>query len=482
MARHMSPNNQTSVPVLDQRGAPLSPTRPSRARTWLESGRAVKKWKNGHFAVQLTGGTTETNTEGNTPANTSLNINPGTAETGVAIVLNKPDGSAQVIAAYELHHRGRTITQRMTARSVHRRNRRGRIRRRPARFNNRARRPGWLPPSLKSILANVLTNVRHFREIFPITTINIESCKFDPRLMQDPDVYAAQYQTSERGQMQVREYVLQRDNRTCQYRKQCDGKNKRLETDHIVPRSQNGSDRVSNLLTSCRKCNQAKGSLSVEEFLADDPAGLRRVRAQLQKSLASATHMNQLMPLLIQGLKDTHMPVTQHDAVTTAHTRKGLGIAKTHVNDAASLGEPAAVTNIPKTVTIIQSVGHGRRQMLWPPSKHGTPRYKPGPEGRHSPYRAYCRISREEQGRTTMPGHRLRQRRTHGITSGDLVRYTHPRDGPLRGYAVLSDRNTRVSAGTNHGVKAEHATLLARNNGYRHHTGANETPAHWISG
>ena len=54
MTRHVSPFNQTSVPVLDQDGQPLAPTRPSRARRWLESGRAVKVWKKGKFAVRLT--------------------------------------------------------------------------------------------------------------------------------------------------------------------------------------------------------------------------------------------------------------------------------------------------------------------------------------------------------------------------------------------------------------------------------------------
>ena len=53
MTRHISLHNQTTVPVLDRDGAPLAPTRPSRARRWLEIGKAVRRWRHGQFAVQL---------------------------------------------------------------------------------------------------------------------------------------------------------------------------------------------------------------------------------------------------------------------------------------------------------------------------------------------------------------------------------------------------------------------------------------------
>ena len=88
--------------------------------------------------------------------------------------------------------------------------------------------------------------------------------------------------------------------------------------------------------------------------------------------------MNRLMPLLLKRLQHEGPPVIEHDAVTTAHTRRRLSIKKTHINDAACLSEPPSIVNIPETVHVIKAVGHGRRQMLWPPSKYGTPRYKIG--------------------------------------------------------------------------------------------------------
>ena len=475
MARHTSPYNQVSVPVLDQDGQPLSPTRPSRARRWLESGKAVKVWKHGHFCVQLIGATAEPYA---TP-DMSVNINPGSRTTGITVMLNAPGGTTKVVAAYELEHRSNNITQRMTARRSHRTNRRGRLRRRPARFNNRTRKPGWLPPSTKSRLANINTTVKHLMTLFPITGLKLETYRFDPRLMQDPEVRGAEYQTSERGQMQVREYVLQRDNRTCQYQQKCEGSSTHLELDHIVPRSKGGPDRISNLITACKNCNQAKDSRDLEEFLSNDPERAQKVRAQLKKSLASATHMNQLMPLLVEALEAFSLPFLQTDAITTAYNRKVLGIEKTHANDAACLGEPAQVLNIPATVHTLKSVGHGRRQMLWPPSKHGTPRYKDGPQGRSSPYRAWCRLNRSQQGYTTTPGHRGRHRRHRGLTSGDLIRYHHPLDGLVTGYGTFTNRNTRVGVTGKGTVKTQVATLLARANGYQHGREPNVTPESW---
>ena len=470
MTRHTSPHNQTTVPVLNRDGAPLAPTRPSRARRWLETGKAVRCWKHGRFAVQLV----NHQADNCTVPEMTLGIDPGERRTGMAVTLQTQEGS-RVVAAVEIHHRGSQITSAMTKRSSLRRNRRGRLRRRPARFDNRTRKPSWLQPTLVSIQANILTNVKHLRALFPISKTLIETCKFDPRLMWDPTVSGKEYQESERGRMQVREYVLQRDERTCQY---CGSKKGRIEVDHVVPRSKNGSDRVSNLVTSCRKCNQKKDNQSLAEFLKRKPARLKKIEAQLKTSLSSASHMNYLMHLLRRELKEQGVPVEESDAISTAYTRKVLGVKKTHANDAACLGEPGKLINVPEEVTVVRSVGHGRRQMLAAPNQHGTPQYKIGPKGRNSPYRAYCRLAREVQGFTTMPGHKLRQRRVRGITTGDLIHYTHPVVGAVTGYATVTKSKGKTRAGVSgrKDMKIDAVTLLERNNGYRYERGPNETP------
>ena len=83
-----------------------------------------------------------------------LKIDPGSKPTGLAIV---HDRSGAVVWAAELSHRGQQIRDRLLARRAIRRSRRQRHTRcRPARFANRRRPTGWLPPSLASRVQNVL--------------------------------------------------------------------------------------------------------------------------------------------------------------------------------------------------------------------------------------------------------------------------------------------------------------------------------------
>lgn len=68
-----SPNNRTTVPVLERNGHPLAPARPSRVRKWLELGRATKVWIKGNFAVQLH----DLDTANTTVGEFALNVNTG---------------------------------------------------------------------------------------------------------------------------------------------------------------------------------------------------------------------------------------------------------------------------------------------------------------------------------------------------------------------------------------------------------------------
>lgn len=58
--------------------------------------------------------------------------------------------------------------------------------------------------------------------------------------------------------------VFKRDNYTCKY---CGRKGGILEVDHIIPFSKGGSNDLSNLATSCRRCNRQKKDKDINEFL-----------------------------------------------------------------------------------------------------------------------------------------------------------------------------------------------------------------------
>lgn len=63
---------------------------------------------------------------------------------------------------------------------------------------------------------------------------------------------------------QISKTIFERDHYKCKYCGQVGGK---LEVDHIIPISKGGTNSLSNLTTSCRKCNRQKKDMLVEEFL-----------------------------------------------------------------------------------------------------------------------------------------------------------------------------------------------------------------------
>ncbi|SAL04528.1 hypothetical protein AWB78_07011 [Caballeronia calidae] len=88
-----------------------------------------------------------------------LKIDPGSKTSGLAIVrdteaLDTASGElgrgAAALSLFELVHRGRQISEALTARGAIRRRRRGNLHYRAPRFLNRTRSSDWLAPSLQT--------------------------------------------------------------------------------------------------------------------------------------------------------------------------------------------------------------------------------------------------------------------------------------------------------------------------------------------
>jgi len=65
-----------------------------------------------------------------------------------------------------------------------------------------------------------------------------------------------------------REGIKARDGHKCVY---C-GSTENLTVDHVRPKSKGGTDTADNLVTACRPCNQAKGSMHVDVFMQSQVA------------------------------------------------------------------------------------------------------------------------------------------------------------------------------------------------------------------
>jgi hypothetical protein len=72
------------------------------------------------------------------------------------------------------------------------------------------------------------------------------------------------YQRNAKEWKRISREVFKRDNYTCQY---CGIVGGKLEVDHIIAFSKGGNDDMSNLTTSCLKCNRKKKDKSVQEFI-----------------------------------------------------------------------------------------------------------------------------------------------------------------------------------------------------------------------
>jgi 5-methylcytosine-specific restriction endonuclease McrA len=410
-----------AVFVLDRRKKPLMPCSEKRARLLLERGRA-RVHRMVPFSIRLV----DRKVEDSVLQPVRLKLDPGSKTTGMALVREKEtvdDATGEILRVLtvlmfmELNHRGYGIKKSLKQRKGHRQHRRGDLRYREARFDNRSKPKGWLPPSLQHRVDTVLAWVERLMRLVPITALSQELVRFDMQQMQNAEISGVEYQQGTLLGYEVREYLLEKWSRKCAY---CSTQNVPLEIDHIHPRSKGGSDRVSNLTISCHDCNQAKGSRDAAEFLKTDKKRFRAARkamttrlkaleselkddqlgekaihaalatekAHLQKSevsrlehllkqavqpLPDAAAVNSTRWALYRRLEETGLDVEIASGGRTKWNRHRLQIPKAHCLDAACVGHVDAIKNWNQPVLIIKATGRGsyKRTRL---TKDGFPR------------------------------------------------------------------------------------------------------------
>src|SRR5215831_1857371 len=302
-----------------------------------------------------------------------LKIDPGSKITGVAIV-NQETG--EVVFAGEIGHRGRTIKSKLDARRALRRGRRNRkTRYRKPRFDNRRRPEGWLPPSLESRVENVHTWARRLGRAYPLKSVAYELVRFDMQLMQNPTIEGVEYQQGELEGFELREYVLIKFNHRCVYadaKSPCD---KILNVDHLVPRSRGGSNRASNLVCACRKHNEEKGNLSLEEYSNLRGVDFSPIKAQAKAPLKDAAAVNATRWALLNRLKGAGLPIETGSGGLTKFNRAQRDLPKAHWIDAACVGHetPEKLDVVNVHPLRIKATGHGSRQMCRT-DKYGFPK------------------------------------------------------------------------------------------------------------
>ena len=356
------------VLVLDTHRQPLMPCHPARARELLKKGKAAV-FRRSPFTIILKA------REGGETQPLQIKIDPGSKATGIALVGEFKRGK-KVLWGANLAHRGLVIKLKLEARRGLRSSRRSRkTRYRPTRFLNRTKPVGWLAPSLMHRVLTVETWATRLAKWTPANQISMELVRFDTQQMDNPEISGAEYQQGTLWGYEVKGYLLQKWGHQCAY---CGAKDVPLEIEHIRPRSQGGSDRVSNLTIACVPCNQKKGARPIESFLAKKPDLLKHVLAEAKTPLRDVAAVNSTRWKLYQTLKAFGFPIEVGTGGRTKFNRTQQGYHKDHWLDAACAGESGEKLRLPAINPLqIKCMGRGNRQACKTdsygfPNKHRT--------------------------------------------------------------------------------------------------------------
>jgi len=154
------------------------PTTEARARKWIESGKAIKRWSDcGQFYVQLT-----VEPSGRSTQDVVVGIDPGKKYSGIGVQSAKVTlYTAHLVLPFQ------TVRDRMDARRMMRRGRRGRRINRKVAFAQRAhrqkrfanRRQGKLAPSIRANRQLELRIVSELCKFYPVKEIRYEYVRAD---------------------------------------------------------------------------------------------------------------------------------------------------------------------------------------------------------------------------------------------------------------------------------------------------------------
>ncbi|MFB7182465.1 RNA-guided endonuclease IscB [Streptomyces sp. NPDC056257] len=345
----------------------------------------------------------------------------------------------------ELRHRGQKIHGGMVRRAAYRRRRRSaNLRYRAPRHDNRPRPDGWLPPSVRHRVDSTMSVVMRLCRYAPVCEIHVEQVAFDTASFAGAIPSGAlESTTSTRTKSEIREFLLAKWKGSCAY---CDATGVPLDIEHVRPRSRGGSNRVSNLVLACVPCNQAKGTAPIEEFLADQPARLERVIAQLRRPLQDVAAMNATRLQLVRELEGQDMPVHAWSGGRTRWNRFALGLPKSHTIDALATGvmdheRGDALVRMPAQILVVASTGRGSYARTTP-DRFGFPRLQ-----------------------------RPRGKVHHGYSTGDLVAAVVPQGKWAGGWvgriAVRASGQHRITTLTSRfDVSHRNLRLLQRADGY----------------
>lgn len=297
------------------------PCKEAKARKLLKQNKA-KIYKREPFTIQLLF-VCENQTQ-----DITLGVDAGSKHIGLSATTKEKElYSADV----ELRN---DIVELLATRRQNRRTRRNRLRYRKPRFNNRvhSKKSGWLAPSVEQKIQTHFRVIEDIHKLLPITKIVVETASFDIQKIKHPEIHNEEYQQGEQlGFWNVREYVLFRDNHTCQC---CKGKSKdKILNVHHIESRKTGGNAPNNLITLCETCHKGYHNGTVKL-----PKTIKR-----GMSFNDAAFMGIMRWSFYNRLKEIYPNVSMTYGYITKSTRVKNNLPKEHYIDARCIsGNPNA--------------------------------------------------------------------------------------------------------------------------------------------
>ena len=420
------------VHVSNKHGKPLMPCEPRKARILLRDGKAkTVKGKTGCFTIQLLFGSSGYKQE----------IVVG-IDTGAKIVPIAAVGNSKVYYAKKKFLR-KDVKKQLSDRASYRRTRRNRkTRYRKPRFLNRVKtkcarcgvnnvpkvykkvkrkrgkskkkvcngraqlcrqcqgkrgkhqKPHILAPSVLNRAESIKNDVHKLSKSLPISRIVVEIASFDTQKMANALIEGVEYQHGTLFGYEIKQYLLTVNKHKCAY---CAGLSldNVLEIEHIHPQSKGGTNKVSNLTISCRVCNEAKGSLTLDQWervLRANPSEINERRLKnipaikqqsklkkgFQYSALTQSYKNYLLAELVSihkllnpSRKDFVVEITF--GAETKYNRTQLGLPKSQINDALVIASEGKSFRMPKFYILEKQVKKRYPHDYISPPKKGQP-------------------------------------------------------------------------------------------------------------
>lgn len=290
------------VYVLSREGKQLMPTTSPKARRLLREGIAKvvkRKPYTIHLLVPCRGETQEI----------ICKIDSGYKNIGFSCVTKKKE-----LICGEVALENKT-SKRLLERKMYRRLKRNKLWYRQARFDNRTKSEGWLPPSIERNYQTHLNLIKRLEKLLPISKKIIEVGNFDMQKLENPDIEGVEYQQGNLfGYQNMKHFLFDREKGKCQL---CDKKAEgKMVLHHLKQRKDCGTDKPSNMALLHEKCHDelhAKGlKIKFQNKEYKESTFMNVIKWRFKKDLICQ---------LVFGYK-------------TFCNRMKLGLKKTHYNDA----------------------------------------------------------------------------------------------------------------------------------------------------